>query len=275
MKTKRTRYTEEEFKLAASQVYSISKLIEKLGLIPVGGNYKTMHKKIAEWGVDTSHFTGQGWNKGKVVPKEGTPLDEILSGKHPYFSTHGLRKKLLKAGVFEHKCSCCDNTEWNGVPIPLELDHIDGNNTNHLLSNLRMLCPNCHAQTDTYRGKNKSEGGASLRMKERQSKDLLCQPSYEYLPASKEPKAYSIKDTMCEYKAVSCEMCCNFLRKKSKRFCSQECAHKATLKVKWDDFDIVKMVEIDKIPMVRIGKLLNVSDNAVRKHYLKLIAKRI
>jgi 5-methylcytosine-specific restriction endonuclease McrA len=51
-------------------------------------------------------------------------------------------------------CSCCSGTEWLGKPMPLELDHINGDNANNSLDNLRLLCPNCHAQTPTYRGKN-------------------------------------------------------------------------------------------------------------------------
>ena len=82
-------------------------------------------------------------------------LDEILEGKHPYYQTFKLHLRLLKEKRKEHICEICGLTEWNGQPIPLQLDHIDGNSHNHLFKNLRMVCPNCHAQTETYCGKNK------------------------------------------------------------------------------------------------------------------------
>lgn len=54
-----------------------------------------------------------------------------------------------------NKCSRCGLTSWNGEVLNMELHHIDGNKFNHRLENLEMLCPNCHAQTDNYRAKNK------------------------------------------------------------------------------------------------------------------------
>lgn len=60
-----------------------------------------------------------------------------------------------------HRCECCKQTEWLGKPMPLELNHIDGNATNHSEENLEAICPNCHAQTPTYKGKNKGNGRMS------------------------------------------------------------------------------------------------------------------
>jgi 5-methylcytosine-specific restriction endonuclease McrA len=63
----------------------------------------------------------------------------------------------LREGIFEHRCANCRNTRWLNQPIPLELDHINGNNKDNRLKNLRLLCPNCHAQTPTYRSKKRSK----------------------------------------------------------------------------------------------------------------------
>lgn len=67
--------------------------------------------------------------------------------------THGKCKSYWLQDA--HKCSCCGLHEWNGLPIPLELDHINGDGTDNTLDNTRLLCPNCHAQTDNYKSKNK------------------------------------------------------------------------------------------------------------------------
>ena len=70
-----------------------------------------------------------------------------------------LRDHLVR--IHGWKCMCCNNTEWQGKPIPLELDHIDGNAGNSLPENVRNLCPNCHAQTPTHKARNKGNGRGS------------------------------------------------------------------------------------------------------------------
>jgi len=82
-------------------------------------------------------------------------LEEILDGKHPYYQTFKLKNRILKEGLFEYKCVSCNNEEWMGNKIPLQLDHINGDSSDHRKDNLRLLCPNCHSQTDTWCGKNK------------------------------------------------------------------------------------------------------------------------
>ncbi len=73
---------------------------------------------------------------------------------------------------FNHQCSKCLNTEWNNQPIPLEVEHIDGNSDNNLEENLTVLCPNCHAQTPTYKARNKGNGRFARRQRYAEGKSF-------------------------------------------------------------------------------------------------------
>jgi 5-methylcytosine-specific restriction endonuclease McrA len=99
-------------------------------------------------------MTGQGHLKGKTHNYNTKPIDELLV-ENSIYQSFKLKNRLLKEGLKDHKCEICGITEWMGKLTPLELDHINGNNKDNRIENLRVICPNCHAQTETYRGKNK------------------------------------------------------------------------------------------------------------------------
>ena len=150
----RHSYTESALREAVKTSTSIRQVLQKLNVVAAGGNYETTKRRISTFGLDTSHFTGQAHYRGKTHNNHLRPLTEILVPDKLY-SSHKLKLRLIKEGCKEHKCEMCGVTEWNGQPTPIELDHIDGNRYNNTIENLRILCPNCHAQTDTYRGRNK------------------------------------------------------------------------------------------------------------------------
>ena len=149
----KVKYTKELLEKNVKDCYSFAELARRLGLKPEGSNPKTLRKKLDEFKVDYSHFTGQGWNQGlKFQPKPAKTLDSILV-KNSSYQPYKLLKRLIAEGRKEYKCECCGNTEWNGKPISLELHHIDGDRSNNTYENLQALCPNCHSQTDNFRGK--------------------------------------------------------------------------------------------------------------------------
>ncbi len=96
-------------------------------------------------------YGGNKGSKGKPSPHKKSVQEYLQSS---CIKAHTLRLKLLKSGLKKHRCEICKHSVWNNKPIPLELDHIDGNRFNNTLNNLRVICPNCHAQTETHAGKN-------------------------------------------------------------------------------------------------------------------------
>lgn len=94
--------------------------------------------------LDVSHFKGQGWNK-----------DNFDYSRFKYGNNIKAANALLAlVNLRGHKCEQCGNTTWNNQEIPLEIHHLDGDHLNNVLDNLQLLCPNCHAQTNNYKGKN-------------------------------------------------------------------------------------------------------------------------
>lgn len=149
------KYTLSQLQDAVKSSVSIRQCLQQLNVAAYGGNYSTFSKAVAHYGIDTSHFTGMNLS-GRTLPPRRRPLTELLTLNSSIGSSK-LKRYLLEEEIFQPVCSSCGLTNWLTGLIPLELDHIDGNNSNNELTNLRLLCPNCHALTPTYRGKNKKK----------------------------------------------------------------------------------------------------------------------
>lgn len=266
------KYTNEELIDAVKESVSIAGVCRKLGIKPVGGNYKTLKSRFKELNLDTSHFTGQVWNKGlKYSVTSRIPLEEILTENSPYKTISKLKEKLFKANLKERKCEICGNTEWLGQAIPLELHHINGINTDHRIENLQILCPNCHATTENYRGKNQKSALSEKREVEYQNfkESLENKNSDANLESNKldaetlcdKPKSSRKKKKL---KITYCAYCGAEMINSKNKCCSQECAHKLNGSKRPPVMELLEKFKELK-SFVQVGKYYGVTDNAVRK----------
>ena len=146
-------WTDEQLLVAVSTNTSIAGVIRSLGLKSKGANYGTVSKRISDLGIDASHMQWKSRNT-KGTSRNRYSLEEILVENSPYVNSNDLKQRLIREGILEEVCTSCTLTEWMGQPIPLELDHINGVRTDNRIENLRIICPNCHALTPTYRGRS-------------------------------------------------------------------------------------------------------------------------
>lgn len=167
----KAKYQKENLELIVKESLSLAEVLRKLELREIGGNYSTIKKYISKYKIDTSHFTGQGWNKGKSYTDETglIKLEDILQEDIKYKS-NTLKYRLIAANLKQDICENCGcGDEWMGKPITLELHHINGNHYDNRIENLQILCPNCHSQTSSHRRpKFVIEGRKLYQKKEKQ-----------------------------------------------------------------------------------------------------------
>ena len=154
-------YTKEWLEELCKNSYSYAEVLRKAGRKQGGGTQATLRKKIQEFNIDISHFTGQKWQNSpnqinKQISREKYSLDEVFIKNSPV-TQKVLRGYVERHNILEYKCEVCGcDGHWQNGIISLEIDHINGDNSDNRIENIHYLCPNCHALTDTYRGKNKA-----------------------------------------------------------------------------------------------------------------------
>lgn len=140
----------EELEKLVKESNSLSEILRKQGKSISGSATKILKDKLDNYGISYLFL-----NEKEI--KKQIPLEEILVENRSYSSSL-LKKRLLKEGLKEDRCEICGClNEWNGQPLMLQLDHINGNHNDNRLENLRILCPNCHTQTETFSNKSKKK----------------------------------------------------------------------------------------------------------------------
>lgn len=144
MRLASAKYTLKDLRFACASSTSLRQVIEKLGLACSGANASTIKKLIAKHEISTIHFSLSSKSRS------GNNLSDILVKDSPYRWSRDLKRRLVKFGLLKNLCYECGISEWRGRQITLQLDHINGDPSDNRLENLRILCPNCHSQTETW-----------------------------------------------------------------------------------------------------------------------------
>ena len=193
-----------------------------------GGNHRTIRKYVEEiWRIPTDHFDPDA---ARVAPKKRVPLDEVLIEGSSY-QRRALKRRLYEAGLKQPRCELCGQSEiWNGRPMSLILDHINGVWNDNRLENLRIVCPNCNATLETHCGR-------ALRKPRKRSPCELCGREFE----KKRPE---------------------------QRFCSRRCGMRNTgpriRRVERPPYEQL-MAEVEATSYLAVGRTYGVSGNAIRK----------
>ncbi|MFJ7296888.1 HNH endonuclease signature motif containing protein [Streptomyces collinus] len=150
------RWTRHVLERAVAESTNMCEVLRHLGLEVVGGHHTHISRRIKAYGIDTSHF--------KVPTRRGKPwrprtpeafLVEQPADRARRVPSDRLKWAMASSGVAERCALCGTEAVWQGRPLPLEVDHVDGDWRNNRIENLRLLCPNCHSTTDSYRGRGK------------------------------------------------------------------------------------------------------------------------
>ena len=142
--------TDQQLLEAAKTNHSYAAIMRFLNIKPSEGNWRSLKIRIQSLQIDTSNWKGVAHGTGGNKSK---PL--ILAPNTPLSSSDRFKKQLIAKNILVNQCSICNSQPfWQSKPLSLQLDHIDGDRNNQTISNLRLLCPNCHSQTDNFAGKS-------------------------------------------------------------------------------------------------------------------------
>jgi len=145
-------WTDDKLTQAVASSQSVAGVLRQLGMQHTGGeNHRVINRSIDRLALDTSHWPNPRQRSAPITKHAVTrPLTDYLVLNGPYINTSRLKILLWRAGLKPQHCERCELSEWFGKELTLHLDHVNGNRRDNRLSNLCILCPNCHDITETY-----------------------------------------------------------------------------------------------------------------------------
>ncbi|MEV5377904.1 HNH endonuclease signature motif containing protein [Streptomyces nondiastaticus] len=157
------RWRRETLEAAVAASSNMCEVLRHLGIDVVGGHHTHISRRIRSLGIDTSHFRApaSGGRKRKRSPEDLLTVQNSPKARRE--QNCRLKAAMLALGVVDRCAMCGIEATWQGHPLPLEVDHIDGDWRNNRLENLRLVCPNCHSTTNTYRGRGTARHAGARR----------------------------------------------------------------------------------------------------------------
>lgn len=213
---------------------SLKEVLIKLGLRAAGGNYKSLKIRAKEFGLDLPV-----WDTSKGIQQVPIPDSEVFVINSTFSNRYLIKQRLYQMGVKEECSKCGLGPEWNGMPLTLQLEHINGVHNDNRLENLTILCPNCHSQTSTYAGRKtaveiaKTARQSVIRQAERKGLTGFCADC---------GKEVTVEAKRC----IRCES-------------------KSRYSTPYPDIDVL-VGQVMESSFDKVGRLLGVSGSAVRKH---------
>lgn len=182
------KYTKEILEPLVKESRSVSDVCRKLGIPTHGGSNAHLGRSIDKLGIDRSHFLGRAHSRGKTIG-HSHPIEDYLTNKRK-INSNNLRRRLITEGIKGQQCEKCSLTHWLGHQLSLELHHIDCNHGNNEISNLLIVCPNCHSalhesmnrkRREDKKQKKKSDKGPDKRGHAKPNLRKVTRPDYETL----------------------------------------------------------------------------------------------
>lgn len=187
------KYSDDQLREAVASSVTISQVIKKLGNRGCGGGtYLCIKANIKRLGLNTSHFVGMAWLRGKQHNWSSKPIEEYFIVGTKLIRGSFFRSRLIKEGIWKDECHICGlKPIWNGKPLSLQVHHMNGNKMDNRLENIKLTCPNCHSQTPNFTGRRlkktrkpmKSELNPNWRRTPRVESRKVMRPSKEELSA--------------------------------------------------------------------------------------------